>query len=175
MVRGFIRRDGRSVLPGWIEFWGCRFSIRGGVGQTVSDNIHRPIYTRHAAKPKDPITITLPDGSMKEGTAWVTTPYDIAAGIAQGLADSAVVAKVSPASRHRIACIHGLIDHCKQSKPETPGQVHGPRGHFGAGPAPRGGRAGRGGLQRRGRGLLGRCVPRVHKLFIRMKLNPNLT
>lgn len=31
---------------------------------------------------------------MKEGTAWVTTPYDIAAGIAQGLADNAVVAKV---------------------------------------------------------------------------------
>lgn len=34
---------------------------------------------------------------MKEGTAWVTSPYDIAAGIAQGLADSAVVAKVTPA------------------------------------------------------------------------------
>lgn len=52
---------------------------------------------RHwTAKAKEPITITLPDGSVKEGTAWVTSPYDIAAGIAQGLADSAVVAKVTP-------------------------------------------------------------------------------
>jgi len=33
---------------------------------------------------------------VKEGTAWVTTPYDIAAGIAQGLADNSVVAKVRP-------------------------------------------------------------------------------
>jgi hypothetical protein len=60
-----------------------------------------PCIIPHAAKPKEPITITLPDGSVKEGTAWVTTPYDIAAGIAQGLADSAVVAKVG----RGVACV----------------------------------------------------------------------
>lgn len=45
-------------------------------------------------KPRAPLAVTLPDGSVKEGTAWVTTPYDIAAGISQGLADSAIVAKI---------------------------------------------------------------------------------
>ncbi len=61
----------------------CRHSINQSTNQST-------------AKPKEAITITLPDGSVKEGTAWVTTPYDIAAGIAQGLADNSVVAKVRP-------------------------------------------------------------------------------
>eukprot|EP00953_Heterococcus_sp_UTEX-ZZ885_P032493 16968-Heterococcus_DN1.PRE.1 len=38
---------------------------------------------RHAAKPRVPITVTLPDGSTREGTSWVTTPMDIAAGISK--------------------------------------------------------------------------------------------
>ena len=41
---------------------------------------------RHAAKPHEPITVTLPDGSVKEGTSWVTTPMDIAAAISKQLA-----------------------------------------------------------------------------------------
>ncbi|CAG5130644.1 unnamed protein product, partial [Candidula unifasciata] len=42
-----------------------------------------------------PIKIVLPDGSQKDGQAWKTTPYDIAVGISQGLADNTVVAKVN--------------------------------------------------------------------------------
>lgn len=40
------------------------------------------------------IQITLPDGAVKEGIAWQTTPLDIALAISQGLADQVVVAKV---------------------------------------------------------------------------------
>ena len=47
-----------------------------------------------AAKEKKPITITLPDGSQKEGTAWETSPMDIANGISSGLARTVVVARV---------------------------------------------------------------------------------
>ena len=42
-----------------------------------------------------PIRITLPDGKVVDGEAWSTTPYDVAKGISQGLADSTVVAKVN--------------------------------------------------------------------------------
>ncbi|RUS74601.1 hypothetical protein EGW08_017643, partial [Elysia chlorotica] len=48
-----------------------------------------------AAQDKVPIKVTLPDGAIKEGQAWQTTPYQVAAGISQGLADSTVVAKVN--------------------------------------------------------------------------------
>ena len=47
------------------------------------------------AKEKTPITITLPDGKQVDGLSWQTTPYQIAQGISQGLADNAVVAKVN--------------------------------------------------------------------------------
>lgn len=40
------------------------------------------------------INITLPNGDVKNGTAFKTTPYDIAKGISQGLADNAIIAKV---------------------------------------------------------------------------------
>lgn len=51
-------------------------------------------YLRCLAKPRSPITITLPDGTVKEGTAWETTPYMIAEGISKGLAQHALVARV---------------------------------------------------------------------------------
>lgn len=40
------------------------------------------------------IEITLPDGKKVEGEAGVTTPYDVAKGISQGLANQCVVAKL---------------------------------------------------------------------------------
>ena len=49
---------------------------------------------RIAAKEQIPIKITLPDGAIKEGQAWLTTPLDIAKGISQGLANVVVAAKV---------------------------------------------------------------------------------
>lgn len=48
-----------------------------------------------AAQPKDPIKITLPDGKEVDGQKWQTTPYEVAKGISQGLADNCVVAKVN--------------------------------------------------------------------------------
>eukprot|EP00929_Paragymnodinium_shiwhaense_P044179 TRINITY_DN2266_c0_g1_i1.p1 TRINITY_DN2266_c0_g1~~TRINITY_DN2266_c0_g1_i1.p1 ORF type:complete len:923 (-),score=247.56 TRINITY_DN2266_c0_g1_i1:189-2903(-) len=47
-----------------------------------------------AGKAKTPIQITLPDGSVKEGTSFETTPLDIAAGISKGLATNSVMAFV---------------------------------------------------------------------------------
>lgn len=44
--------------------------------------------------PREPITITLPDGSTREGTSWETSPMSIALGISKGLADKTVIAKV---------------------------------------------------------------------------------
>ena len=43
---------------------------------------------------KTPIKITLPDGAVKEGKAYETTPLDIAKAISQGLANAVVAAKV---------------------------------------------------------------------------------
>lgn len=48
-----------------------------------------------AAKEPSPIKITLPDGKEVEGQSWRTTPYQVAQGISQGLADNAVIAKVN--------------------------------------------------------------------------------
>ncbi|KAI8370253.1 hypothetical protein BD560DRAFT_396872 [Blakeslea trispora] len=47
-----------------------------------------------AKQPREPITVTLPDGSTKEGTSWETSPMTIAAGIAKSLAERTVIAKV---------------------------------------------------------------------------------
>ncbi|CDS08596.1 Putative Threonyl-tRNA synthetase [Lichtheimia ramosa] len=46
-------------------------------------------------KPRVPITITLPDGTKKEGTSYETSPMDIALGISKSLADRTVIAKVN--------------------------------------------------------------------------------
>lgn len=48
-----------------------------------------------AAKTPQPIKVTLPDGAVKEGESWRTTPFIIAQGISQGLAESTIVAKVN--------------------------------------------------------------------------------
>ena len=44
-----------------------------------------------------PITIALPDGTVKKGIKFATTPLDVAAEISKGLAAAAVVAKVNDA------------------------------------------------------------------------------
>lgn len=41
------------------------------------------------------IKVTLPDGKEVEGQSWRTTPYQVAQGISQGLADNTVIAKVN--------------------------------------------------------------------------------
>ena len=46
-------------------------------------------------KPKETIKVTLPDGKVVEGVSWQSSPYDIAKGISQGLADNTVIARVN--------------------------------------------------------------------------------
>ncbi|CAM0913102.1 unnamed protein product [Alopecurus aequalis] len=43
----------------------------------------------------EPIKITLPDGAIKEGKKWISTPMDIAVGISSGLAASCLIAQVN--------------------------------------------------------------------------------
>lgn len=50
-----------------------------------------------AGKTRTAIKVTLPDGKQVDATSWETTPYDVAKGISQGLADNTVVAKVNGA------------------------------------------------------------------------------
>eukprot|EP00440_Ansanella_granifera_P043333 gb/GFBE01046974.1/.p1 GENE.gb/GFBE01046974.1/~~gb/GFBE01046974.1/.p1 ORF type:complete len:890 (+),score=287.08 gb/GFBE01046974.1/:1-2670(+) len=56
------------------------------------------LYKKHqgtlASQPRKAIKVELPDGTVKEGKAFETSPMDIASSISKGLADSAVVAKV---------------------------------------------------------------------------------
>ncbi|KWU41505.1 tars protein [Rhodotorula sp. JG-1b] len=47
-----------------------------------------------ASMPREPITITLPDGSTRDGTSYETSPMSIALAISKGLADKTVIAKV---------------------------------------------------------------------------------
>lgn len=48
-----------------------------------------------AAKPRTTIKVTLPDGKQVDAISWETTPYDVAKGISQGLADNTIISKVN--------------------------------------------------------------------------------
>ena len=48
---------------------------------------------------REPIRVTLPDGAVKEGKSFETTPFDIAKGISKQLAEKIVVAKVKYSRR----------------------------------------------------------------------------
>lgn len=83
--------DGGSKLPMEMQpqpdFISHRLEIWNKVKKERDDWI--------AAQEKVPIKVTLPDGAVKEGKAWETTPYMVASAISQGLADSTIVAKVN--------------------------------------------------------------------------------
>ncbi|XP_030620634.1 threonine--tRNA ligase, cytoplasmic isoform X1 [Chanos chanos] len=51
------------------------------------------ILAKQAAN-SHPISVVLPDGRKVEAQAWKTSPYQLACGISQGLADNAVIARV---------------------------------------------------------------------------------
>ena len=81
----------RVANPTWIQ---QRQAIYEQVAQRRAEEL--------ASKTPVPIQVTLPDGKVlkegKDGTAfvaWKTSPYNVAATISQGLADSAVVARVT--------------------------------------------------------------------------------
>ncbi|KAF8556608.1 threonyl-tRNA synthetase [Imleria badia] len=46
------------------------------------------------AQPREPITITLPDGSERKGTSWETSPLDVAKEVSKSLSERVVIAKV---------------------------------------------------------------------------------
>ncbi|KAK8226195.1 threonyl-tRNA synthetase-like protein [Phyllosticta capitalensis] len=47
-----------------------------------------------AGKPREPITVTLPDGKNHVGESWTTSPADIARGISKSLFERTVIARV---------------------------------------------------------------------------------
>ncbi|XP_036953008.1 threonine--tRNA ligase 1, cytoplasmic [Acanthopagrus latus] len=56
---------------------------------------HEALMAERAAKDSRPIKVTLPDGKVVDAESWKTTPYQVACGISQGLADNTVIAKVN--------------------------------------------------------------------------------
>ncbi|XP_054630882.1 threonine--tRNA ligase 1, cytoplasmic [Dunckerocampus dactyliophorus] len=56
---------------------------------------HDALLAERASKESRAIKVTLPDGKVVEGESWKTTPYQVACGISQGLADNTVIAKVN--------------------------------------------------------------------------------
>jgi len=60
----------------------------------VWDRLYAKFTEELKKQPRKPIKIEMPDGAIKEGTSFETTPMDIAKGISKGLADSAIAAKL---------------------------------------------------------------------------------
>lgn len=58
------------------------------------DKIKKRQDEEYAQKPREPITITMPDGGIKAGTSYETTPGDIAKGISNSLYKRTVVARL---------------------------------------------------------------------------------
>ncbi|GAA6109021.1 threonine--tRNA ligase 1, cytoplasmic isoform X2 [Tachysurus ichikawai] len=56
---------------------------------------HDALIAKRAEMESKPIKITLPDGKVVDGESWKTTPYQVACGISQGLADNTVISKVN--------------------------------------------------------------------------------
>ncbi|XP_077416605.1 threonine--tRNA ligase 1, cytoplasmic [Vanacampus margaritifer] len=56
---------------------------------------HDALTAERAAKDSRAIKVTLPDGKVVDAESWKTTPYQVACGISQGLADNTVIAKVN--------------------------------------------------------------------------------
>ena len=74
----------------------------------VYDEVMAAQRERLARKPRQPISITLPDGKVVAGVSWETTPLMVAEGISKGLAAAVVVAKVAHSSRLGAEAADGL-------------------------------------------------------------------
>ncbi|KAL4127246.1 hypothetical protein QTP88_011427 [Uroleucon formosanum] len=59
------------------------------------DKLKEEYNNELANKILEPITVTFPDGKTTNAKAWQSTPYDVAKGISQGLADNTIIAKVN--------------------------------------------------------------------------------
>ncbi|KAG6457194.1 hypothetical protein O3G_MSEX010146, partial [Manduca sexta] len=76
-----------SELNPWPEFIKKRITLWDKFKQQHAEEL--------ASKPDMSVVVTLPDGKTVEAKAWKTTPYDVAKGISQGLADSTIIARVN--------------------------------------------------------------------------------
>ncbi|KAG9488384.1 hypothetical protein GDO78_007933 [Eleutherodactylus coqui] len=83
---------GRPELSPWPEYINQRLEVYNKLKSE-----HDALLAEKAAKHSKPIKVTLPDGKQVEAESWKTTPYQVAAGISQGLADNTVIAKVNNA------------------------------------------------------------------------------
>ncbi|KAG6708276.1 hypothetical protein I3843_06G068100 [Carya illinoinensis] len=59
------------------------------------ESIQAQQLTHRQSFPADPIKITLPDGTVKEGKKWVTSPLDVAREISKSLASNALISQVN--------------------------------------------------------------------------------
>uniref|UniRef100_A0A8C5LIH4 threonine--tRNA ligase n=1 Tax=Leptobrachium leishanense TaxID=445787 RepID=A0A8C5LIH4_9ANUR len=81
---------GRVELKPWPEYINQRLDIYNKLKAE-----HDALLAERAAKDSKPIKVTLPDGKQVDAESWKTTPYQVAAGISQGLADNTVIARVN--------------------------------------------------------------------------------
>ncbi|KAM6224801.1 threonine--tRNA ligase 1, cytoplasmic [Rhynchocyon petersi] len=81
---------GRPELNPWPEYINTRLEMYNKLKAE-----HDSILAEKAEKDSKPIKVTLPDGKQVDAESWKTTPYHIACGISQGLADNTVIAKVN--------------------------------------------------------------------------------
>ncbi|XP_068784890.1 threonine--tRNA ligase 1, cytoplasmic-like [Struthio camelus] len=82
--------EGRTELNPWPAFINERLEIYNKLKAE-----HDELLAERAANDSKPIKVTLPDGKQVDAESWKTTPYQIACGISQGLADNTVIAKVN--------------------------------------------------------------------------------
>ncbi|XP_053859066.1 threonine--tRNA ligase 1, cytoplasmic [Vidua macroura] len=81
---------GRSELNPWPAFINERLEMYNKLKAE-----HDALLAERAANDSKLIKVTLPNGKQVDAESWKTTPYQIACGISQGLADNTVVAKVN--------------------------------------------------------------------------------
>lgn len=76
-------------LDPWPEYINERLQLY----KSLKEEADQKLKERQENDSKD-ITVTLPDGKTVPGKSWITTPYEIAKGISQHLADSCIISKV---------------------------------------------------------------------------------
>ncbi|NWX71498.1 SYTC protein, partial [Alca torda] len=81
---------GRTELNPWPAFINERLEMYSKLKAE-----HDALLAERAANDSKAIKVTLPDGKQVDAESWKTTPYQIACGISQGLADNTVIAKVN--------------------------------------------------------------------------------
>ncbi|XP_028661375.1 threonine--tRNA ligase 1, cytoplasmic [Erpetoichthys calabaricus] len=83
-------QDGRSELKPWPKYIEDRLALYNKLKEE-----HDLLLAEKSAKESKPIKVTLLDGKQIDAESWKTTPYQIACGISQGLADNIVISKVN--------------------------------------------------------------------------------